>query len=200
MICLTEPGSGSHPLGMQATATRVSDGRIINGSTCFIGNSTVATTHDVIARTHHDNHRHSLSAFVVPVSAGGVHRGKRDNLMGLPEFSIGQVHVDDCFVPDEARIGSEGDGLRLVHQVIARHGKPNIGSLVIGSMGNNLAIGAIGNNLAIGAIGNHKELGMAQTLLDALMTAAPSGTDDPIPKRISEHARRTARHHLSSIR
>lgn len=259
-ICMTEPGSGSHLLGMSTTAAKVPGGWIINGAKRYIGNSHIATAHGVIARTDSGNHRRALSAFAIPASTAGVSVGERNDLMGLPGFSIGEVRFTDCFISDEAIVGCEGDGLSLAHRVVSRHGKPNIGSLAIGLHARALdklvdysssrklygapiselpsvdreiatnfanlytsrllmydAVSSLDNGhtnevgigiakltasshavkaclhatTAIGAIGNDRDLGIVQTLLDALMTAAPSGTEDVILKRISEHVKRT---------
>ncbi|WP_017589467.1 acyl-CoA dehydrogenase family protein [Nocardiopsis ganjiahuensis] len=50
-ICITEPESGSHILGMRCTARREGDSYVLNGRKWFIANSHVADVHGVVART-----------------------------------------------------------------------------------------------------------------------------------------------------
>jgi hypothetical protein len=257
-ICMTEPTSGSHLLGMKTTATPVKGGWIVNGTKHFIGNSHIATAHGVIARTSCEANRNALTAMIISADTPGVSLGKEHNLSGLKGFSLGEIRFTDCFVPKSNQVGSIGDGLRLAHQVVTRHGKPNIGSLAIGLHVRTLdrlinytttrelygapiaelppvdrtiatcfsdlytsrilmynAVSALDNGhtntvgisvaklkassstitaalsatTAMGAIGNHPELGAIQLLSDALMTSAPSGTDDVILKRLSEHVK-----------
>nr|WP_264062201.1 MULTISPECIES: acyl-CoA dehydrogenase family protein [Mycobacterium] len=131
-ICMTEPDSGSHLLGMQTTAERDGDGWILNGRKCFIGNSHIATAHGVIARTSRGQHHGALSAFVVPTDSAGCRVGDRHSFGGLGEFSIGELVFENCRVDGANLVGSVGMGVALAHAVIARHGKPNIGSLALG--------------------------------------------------------------------
>ena len=50
-ICITEPESGSHILGMRCTARREGDSYVLNGRKWFIANTHVADVHGVVART-----------------------------------------------------------------------------------------------------------------------------------------------------
>ena len=221
-ICMTEPTSGSHLLGMKTTATPVKGGWIVNGTKHFIGNSHIATAHGVIARTSCEANRNALTAMIISADTPGVSLGKEHNLSGLKGFSLGEIRFTDCFVPKSNQVGSIGDGLRLAHQVVTRHGKPvdrtiatcfsdlytsrilmyNAVSALDNGHTNTVGISvaklkassstitaALSATTAMGAIGNHPELGAIQLLSDALMTSAPSGTDDVILKRLSEHVK-----------
>ncbi|GLZ13063.1 acyl-CoA dehydrogenase [Actinomadura sp. NBRC 104425] len=131
-ICMTEPESGSHLLGMSTSARRVDGGWLLNGRKCFIGNSHIADLHGVIARTSEENSASALSAFVVESSTPGCRTGEEHDLAGLRGFSLGEVIFQDCWVPDSHLVGRVGEGLGIAHAVVTRHGKPNIGAVALG--------------------------------------------------------------------
>lgn len=137
-ICMTEPDSGSHLLGMETTAQKADDGWILNGRKWFIGNSHIASLHGVIARTSGGSTGSALSAFTVEASAPGCSVGVEHGLAGLVGFSLGEVVFQDCWVPDSHLVGTVGEGLGMAHAVIARHGKPNIGAVALGILQANL--------------------------------------------------------------
>jgi acyl-CoA dehydrogenase len=131
-ICMTEPESGSHLLGMGTWARRVDGGWVITGRKCFIGNSHLATLHGVVARTGDVADSSALSAFVVEANRDGCAVGAEHELAGLRGFSLGEVVFDDCWVPDDHLVGHVGQGIALAHRVVTYHGKSNMGSVALG--------------------------------------------------------------------
>ncbi|MGW6425150.1 acyl-CoA dehydrogenase family protein [Nocardia sp. NPDC055053] len=131
-ICMTEPDSGSHLLGMGTIARRSGDGWVLNGRKWFIGNSHIATLHGVIARTGSPQNSRALSAFVVETTRPGCAAGVEHDLAGLPGFSIGEIVFEDCWIPSENLVGAPGQGLTMAHTVVTRHGKANIGAVALG--------------------------------------------------------------------
>ncbi|MDQ1013323.1 alkylation response protein AidB-like acyl-CoA dehydrogenase [Streptomyces sp. V4I23] len=131
-ICMTEPESGSHLLGMRTTARRSDDGWLLNGRKWFIGNSHIATLHGVIARTRPKRNSRALSAFLVEADRPGCSVGVEHDLAGLTGFSLGEVVFEDCWIPSENLIGAPDQGLAMAHAVVTRHGKPNIGAVALG--------------------------------------------------------------------
>lgn len=137
-ICMTEPDSGSHLLGMATTARRRDGGWVLNGRKWFIGNAHLASLHGVIARTGDGAHAGALSGFVVEAGRPGCSAGVEHEMAGLRGFSIGEVVFDDCWVPDDHLVGEVGDGLPMAHTVVTRHGKPNIGAVALGVLASTL--------------------------------------------------------------
>jgi alkylation response protein AidB-like acyl-CoA dehydrogenase len=129
-IAVTEPESGGHVLGMSATAKRVGDDYILNGRKVFVGNSHVGDLHGVVVRTGRGSH--GLSAFLVEADSPGFFLGDHEATMGLHGFSFGELIFDDCRIPAENLLGSEGDGLSVAYSSSVLYGRPNLTAVSLG--------------------------------------------------------------------
>lgn len=129
-IAVTEPESGSHVLGMQTTADRDGDDYILNGSKVFVGNSHVGDLHGVVVRTGPGSR--GLSAFLVEADRPGFSLGAHRPAMGLHGFSFGELIFDNCRVPAENLLGSEGDGLSIAYSSSILYGRPNLTAVALG--------------------------------------------------------------------
>ncbi|MGE5323381.1 MAG: acyl-CoA dehydrogenase family protein [Actinomycetota bacterium] len=109
---LTEPGSGSDAGGARMSAVRKgkSGGWVLNGTKTFITNGSHADVAVVIAVTDRTAHTHGLSAFIVEKGAKGFRPGKKENKLGLRASDTSELIFEDCWVPEEALLGKEGDG------------------------------------------------------------------------------------------
>jgi len=109
---LTEPGSGSDAGGARMTAVRKGKkgGWVLNGTKTFITNGGHADVAVVIAVTDRAAHTHGLSAFVVEKGTKGFRPGKKENKLGLRASDTSELIFEDCWVPEEALLGKEGDG------------------------------------------------------------------------------------------
>jgi alkylation response protein AidB-like acyl-CoA dehydrogenase len=115
MACfaLTEAGAGSDPSSIETTAKRKGDGYVINGSKLFIsigehaGIVVVFTTIDKALKGR------GLTAFVMDKNTPGFAVGKREDKMGLRGLISNELIFEDCFVPEENRLGNEGQGLKI---------------------------------------------------------------------------------------
>jgi alkylation response protein AidB-like acyl-CoA dehydrogenase len=109
---LTEPGSGSDAGGARMTAVRKgkTGGWVLNGTKTFITNGGHADVAVVIAVTDRAAHTHGLSAFVVEKGTKGFRAGKKENKLGLRASDTSELIFEDCWVPEEALLGKEGDG------------------------------------------------------------------------------------------
>lgn len=109
-FALTEPDAGSDASAITTRAVRDGAGYVIDGTKTFISNATVAGFFTVFARTG-DGPRRAISAFVVDAGAPGLRIGRRQDITA--PHPIAEVHFAGCRVPVEARLGEEGDGMRL---------------------------------------------------------------------------------------
>jgi alkylation response protein AidB-like acyl-CoA dehydrogenase len=109
---LTEPGSGSDAGGARMTAVHKgkNGGWVLNGTKTFITNGGHADVAVVIAVTDRAAHTHGLSAFVVEKGMKGFRPGKKENKLGLRASDTSELIFEDCWVPEEALLGKEGDG------------------------------------------------------------------------------------------
>jgi alkylation response protein AidB-like acyl-CoA dehydrogenase len=61
----------------------------------------------------------------------GVKAGKKERKMGIRASHTAQVHFEDVFVPEENRIGEEGEGFLWAMKAF-EHTRPLVASLAIG--------------------------------------------------------------------
>ncbi|MFC4144834.1 acyl-CoA dehydrogenase family protein [Micromonospora mangrovi] len=129
-IAVTEPQSGGHVLGMEATAVRDGDDYLLNGRKVFVGNSHVGDLHGVVARTGPGSQ--GLSAFLVESHRPGFSLGPHRAAMGLHGFSFGELIFDDCRIPAANMLGVEGDGLAVAYSSSILYGRPNLAAVSLG--------------------------------------------------------------------
>jgi alkylation response protein AidB-like acyl-CoA dehydrogenase len=107
---------------MQATADREGDGYLLNGEKYWVSNGVEADWVLLYARTGDGEDRHgNHSLFAVPTDTDGYDAEHIPEKMGLRASKQGHVHLDDCYVPAENRVGEEGEGFRI----LARFFNPN---------------------------------------------------------------------------
>lgn len=110
--CLTEPSSGSDAASLRTTAVRDGDAYILNGSKAFISGAGTSDLYVVMARTGGPGPK-GVSAIVVEKGTPGLSFGAQERKMGWNSQPTAQVNFDDCRVPAENLIGSEGEGFRF---------------------------------------------------------------------------------------
>ena len=132
---LTEPGSGSDSGGMSTTAREVDGGFVINGSKVFITQGSVGGTYVINARTDAPREGKSktdgLSAFVVPRETPGLKVGRQEDKLGLNASDTAQLIFEDMFVPQEALLGTRGQGFKDVMRVLDG-GRIGIAAMAVG--------------------------------------------------------------------
>ena len=110
-FALSEPGAGSDVPAMDTTAQRDGDGYYIDGGKLWISNGSVADTVTVFAKTDPDAGRKGISSFVVrPEEDDGFVVEGTEEKLGDKGCPTAELRFDDCFVPEERRLGEEGEG------------------------------------------------------------------------------------------
>ena len=108
---MTEPGSGSDAFALRTKAERDGAGFRINGTKTFISNGPVADLVIVFAMTDASKGFHGgVTAFIVESSTPGFSAGGKFEKMGLRTSPIGEVLLNDVYVPPEAVLGGVGGG------------------------------------------------------------------------------------------
>jgi len=133
---LTEPGSGSDAGGARMSAVRNKNGWLLNGTKTFITNGSYADVAVVIAVTDKTAHTHGLSAFIVEKGSKGFRPGKKENKLGLRASDTAELIFEDCWIPDDALLGKEGDGFIDAMRVL------DGGRISIAALGLGMAQGA----------------------------------------------------------
>jgi len=93
---LTEPNSGSDPGCMQARATRVDGGFVLNGTKTWITNSCIADVLIVWAKLDE-----VIRGFLLDKGMKGLSTPRIQGKMSLRASVTGQIVMDDVFVPDD---------------------------------------------------------------------------------------------------
>jgi acyl-CoA dehydrogenase len=115
-FALTEPEAGSDAAAISTEARKVSGGYRLNGVKRFISNAGIAQIYVVFALITPGTKAKGISAFVVPADTPGVTVKEKTRL--LSPHPIGVLAFDDCFVPQQQRLGSEGDGLNIAYRTL----------------------------------------------------------------------------------
>jgi acyl-CoA dehydrogenase len=114
-FAMTEPEAGSDAHAIATEARKDGDGYVLNGVKTFISNGGIADFYVVFAKVPDSK---GLTAFVVEGKARGF-EFVRPLVMSAPH-PLGEVAFRDCRVNASARIGKEGDGLRIALSTLDR--------------------------------------------------------------------------------
>ena len=114
---LTEPAAGSDARGIQTTAVKRGDRYILNGEKSWISLAEIADHFLVIAwtdlRKKEQRDPSGLSAFIVERSFSGFSSGPMKEKWGILAGNTGWFAMADVEVPEENRVGLEGEGFKI---------------------------------------------------------------------------------------
>jgi hypothetical protein len=129
--CLTEPGSGSDAQAMKATAKKVGDSYVLNGTKQFISGAGETDFYFIFARTGSEGSG-GISAFVVEKGTKGLSFGANEKKMGWNAQPTRQVILEDCKIPAFNLVGGvEGQGFKFAMSGLDG-GRINIGACSLG--------------------------------------------------------------------
>ncbi len=128
---LTEPGSGSDAGSARMTAVRRGNCWVLNGTKTFCTNGHYSDVVVVIAVTDRSAHTHGLSAFIVEKGTNGFFPGKKENKLGLRASDTAELVFEDCMIPGENLLGTEGNGFVDAMRVLDG-GRISIAALALG--------------------------------------------------------------------
>jgi alkylation response protein AidB-like acyl-CoA dehydrogenase len=128
---LTEAGSGSDAAAMKTRAEKKGDRYVVNGSKLFITHGNVADTIVLFAVTNPGEGSRGTSAFVIDRSYKGFSSTPIKEKLGIRGSDTAELHFDDMEVPEENRLGSEGEGFKIALRVLDRS-RPGVGAQALG--------------------------------------------------------------------
>src|SRR3982074_1378635 len=129
-FCLTEPDAGSDVSGGRATAGKMGDKYVINGSKCFITNGGYADYYTVYAKTDKEAGHKGISAFVVERD-WGVGADKKEDKLGQRASNTATISFNDVEVPAENLLGEENKGFKLAMMTLDRT-RPGVAAMATG--------------------------------------------------------------------
>jgi|688.fasta_scaffold126060_2 acyl-CoA dehydrogenase len=121
---LTEPDAGSDVAGIKTTATKQGDRYILNGGKTWITDAPVASFFIVFAKTNPEAGHRGMSAFIVERDYPGLSVSKPLEKMGQHAAQTAQVFFENVEVPEENRLGAEGDGFMIAMKVFDKSRPP----------------------------------------------------------------------------
>jgi alkylation response protein AidB-like acyl-CoA dehydrogenase len=113
VFCLTEPHAGSDAAAIKTRAKRTDEGWVLNGTKQFITSGKNGHVAIVFAVTDPDAGKRGISAFIVPTSTPGYRVASLERKLGQHASDTAQIVFEDCLVPHENLLGSEGEGYRI---------------------------------------------------------------------------------------
>jgi alkylation response protein AidB-like acyl-CoA dehydrogenase len=128
---LTEAGTGSDAARMQCTAVKQGNEWVLNGAKTWITHGRSADIAVVIARTGEKGDAHGISAFIVERGTPGFAGGKKENKLGMRCSETAEMIFDNCHLPAENLIGTEGEGFVQALKVLDG-GRISIAALSLG--------------------------------------------------------------------
>jgi isovaleryl-CoA dehydrogenase len=107
---MTEPGGGTDVIGMKTTGRRDRGGYVLTGRKALITNAPDAQIFLVYAKLDG-----RITSFVLERSFEGLSTSGPTHKMGMCASTMGEIVMDECFVPNENLLGGEGQG--IVHMM-----------------------------------------------------------------------------------
>ncbi|MGI9107804.1 MAG: acyl-CoA dehydrogenase [Pyrinomonadaceae bacterium] len=128
---LTEANAGSDASGTRSTAVKKDGGWIVNGSKNFITHAIHGDTCVAVAVTDRSLRTKGITAFIFEKGMKGFSPAKKEDKLGLRASETASVVFEDCFVPDEHRLGEAGLGFIQAMQILDG-GRISIAALAVG--------------------------------------------------------------------
>ncbi len=111
-FALSESHAGSDAANLKTTAKKVEGGYMLNGTKMWITSGGIAKTYIVMARTGGEGAK-GVSAFIVRDGDKGFSFGKAEKKMGWKTSPTRELVFENCFVPTENLLLSEGEGFKV---------------------------------------------------------------------------------------
>lgn len=112
-FALTEPQAGSDAANLLTKAERDGDDYVLNGSKQFITSGQTGKVIVVFAITDRSAGKRGITAFIVPTDTPGYVVDKVESKLGLCGSDTCAISFRDMRIPDEFRLGEEGEGYRI---------------------------------------------------------------------------------------
>ena len=115
---MTEPDAGSDAYSLQTRAEKCAGGYRLNGTKTLITSAPIADLALIFATTDPKKKNWGISTFLVEKGTPGFRLGPKIEKMGLRTAVMGELILEDCFIPEENRLGVEGNGTRLFNSAM----------------------------------------------------------------------------------
>jgi alkylation response protein AidB-like acyl-CoA dehydrogenase len=122
-FCLTEPQAGSDAAAIETRAVRSGKTYRLNGTKSWVTNGGESGVYLVFAKTEPAAGapgvtKNVITAFLVEPDFSGFRVSRYEDKMGLRSSRSAEIVFADCAVPEENRLGEEGQGLKIALQAL----------------------------------------------------------------------------------
>jgi alkylation response protein AidB-like acyl-CoA dehydrogenase len=114
-IAFTEAETGSDPQAIATISRKSGDGYKISGQKHFVALAPAARLALVFARREGKG----LNAFIIDTSSAGYNVREPCQTMGLRGLGTSMVYLDEVYVPQQNRLGKEGQGFDILLEAIS---------------------------------------------------------------------------------
>ena len=112
---LSEPEAGSDVYSLKTQAVPCEGGYRLTGRKKFVTGAPICDVALVFATTDPQLGKWGLNAYLVESTAAGFSCSPAKAKMGLRTVPFGEIFLENCFVPEENRLGPEGAGFSISH-------------------------------------------------------------------------------------
>jgi alkylation response protein AidB-like acyl-CoA dehydrogenase len=122
-FCLTEPQAGSDAAAIETRAVRRGQGYRLNGTKSWVTNGGESGLYLVFAKTEPAAGvagvtKNAITAFLVEPGFPGFRVSRYEDKMGLRSSRSAEIVFAECEVPEENRLGEEGQGLQIALEAL----------------------------------------------------------------------------------
>ncbi len=110
---MTEPDSGSDAYSLRMRAERSDGGYVLNGAKMFVTNAPVADMAVIFATVDPARGMWGITGFLVDADTPGFSISRDIEKMGLRTSPMAELVFQDCFIPEDNRLGREGIGANI---------------------------------------------------------------------------------------
>jgi alkylation response protein AidB-like acyl-CoA dehydrogenase len=128
---LSEPDAGSDAASLRTTAVRKGDRYVLNGTKLWCSNGSHAGVITLFATMDPARGPRGITAFLVEPGFPGFAVGKKERKMGIRASPTVALHLQDCEVPVDNRLGEEGEGFRIAMRTLD-FTRPMTGATAVG--------------------------------------------------------------------
>ena len=112
-FALTEPEAGTDAAALATRAERVPGGYRLTGMKAWIGLADVADHFLLFATVDPDRKHRGITAFLLKRGVAGFRTESIRGKHGVRAGNVGRIYLDGVFVPEEDRLGEEGEGFAI---------------------------------------------------------------------------------------
>jgi len=110
---MTEPDSGSDAYSLRTRADKVDGGWMLNGTKMFVTNAPIADVAVVFATVDPAKGRSGITGFILEKGMPGFSISRHIDKMGLRTSPMAEIILQNCYVPEENRLGPIGAGTSI---------------------------------------------------------------------------------------